>query len=180
MLQKRLLTLRAEITRLLKRQYNWKIFHQSNLLLKTSQSSLHVQNRADDKSLIERFLSRIKKKCYYNTNLFFILVSMSSFLLCLQHCLFVLLIELAVVLGHGWTLPEAGHTLWLTKICLICTLTFSMQFPPCVWPSLDQSQYLSTYPSPNPALTLTCYPLTDVRKGRGKGAIAQILTSIPL
>ena len=42
------------------------------------------------------------------------------------------------------------------------------------------SQYLSTHPSPNPALTLTCYPLTDVRKGRGKDAIAQILTSIPL
>lgn len=62
MLQKKVLTLRAQITRLLKRQYNWKIFHQSNLLLKTSQGSLHVQNRTDDKSLIERFLSRIKIK----------------------------------------------------------------------------------------------------------------------
>lgn len=62
MLQKKVLTLRAQITRLLKRQYNWKIFHQSNLLLKTSQGSLQVQNRTDDKSLIERFLSRIKIK----------------------------------------------------------------------------------------------------------------------
>ena len=43
---------------------------------------------------------------------------------------------------------------------------------------LDQYQYLGTYPSLNPTVTLTCYQLTVVELGRRRWAVAQILILI--
>lgn len=68
----------------------------------------------------------------YSTNLFFVLISMTSLLLPLQHCLFVLLIQLSIIFGQGSTFPEARCiTLSVkarVKAHIIFTKTFALPF----------------------------------------------------
>ena len=44
---------------------------------------------------------------------------------------------------------------------------------------INVSELLRTYPSPNPTLTLSCSQLIVVGLGRGRCAVAEVLTLIP-